>query len=160
MNRKRVHRLWKRNGLRVPVRQSKKRRLGSGENACSRRKPERRNDVRAWDFLFDRTEDGRALKFLTVVDEFTRECVALEVARHFTAHDVKRTIARADLRGTGLAVAERLRRIVQRARARRTAERRAVRLARGGRVPGARVEARLRHEEAALVAGLIDPGGV
>lgn len=95
VNRKRVHRLWKRNGLRVPVRQSKKRRLGSGANACSRRKPGCRNDVWAWDFLFDRTEDGRALKFLTVVDEFTRECVALEVARHFTAHDVKRTIARA-----------------------------------------------------------------
>lgn len=93
VNRKRVHRLWKKNGLRVPVRQSKKRRLGSGENACSRRKPERRNDVWAWDFLFDRTQDGRALKFLTVVDEFTRECVALEVARNFTALDVKRTIA-------------------------------------------------------------------
>jgi transposase InsO family protein len=94
-NRKRVHRLWKKNGLRVPVRQSKKRRLGTGGNACSRRRPERRNDVWAWDFLLDRTEDGRALKFLTVVDEFTRECVALDVARHFTAHDVKRTIARA-----------------------------------------------------------------
>lgn len=95
VNRKRVHRLWKKNGLRVPVRQSKKRRLGSGENACSRRRPERRNDVWAWDFLHDRTQDGRALKFLTVVDEFTRECVALEVARSFTAHDVKRAIARA-----------------------------------------------------------------
>jgi transposase InsO family protein len=95
VNRKRVHRLWKRNGLRVPRRQSKKRRLGCDGNACSRRKPERRNDVWAWDFLFDRTQDGRALKFLTVVDEFTRECVALEVARRFTSHDVKRVIARA-----------------------------------------------------------------
>jgi transposase InsO family protein len=95
VNRKRVHRLWKRNGLRVPVRQAKKRRLGSGENACSRRRPERRNDVWAWDFLHDRTEEGRALRFLTIVDEFTRECVALEVARSFSAHDVKRVIVRA-----------------------------------------------------------------
>lgn len=95
VNRKRVHRLWKKNGLRVPVRQSKKRRLGSGANACSRRRPERRNDVWAWDFVHDRTEDGRMLRFLTVVDEFTRECVALEVARSFSAQDVKRTVARA-----------------------------------------------------------------
>ena len=94
-NRKRVHRLWKKNALRVPVRQSKKRRLGSGANACARRKPGRRNHVWAWDFLQDRTEDGRRLKFFTVVDEFTRECVALEVARNFTSHDVKRAIDRA-----------------------------------------------------------------
>jgi len=94
-NHKRVHRLWKKNKLRVPVRQAKMRRLGSGANACSRRKPERRNHVWAWDFLHDRTEDGRALRLLTIVDEFTRECVALEVARHFRAADVRAVIDRA-----------------------------------------------------------------
>jgi putative transposase len=95
VNRKRVHRLWKENALRVPVRRVKKRRAGTGENACSRRKAERRNDVWAWDFIFDRTEDGRALKFLTVVDEFTRECVALVPARRLASGDVKRVVAAA-----------------------------------------------------------------
>lgn len=93
VNRKRVQRLWRQEGLRVPKKQRKKRRLGSSANACTRRKATRPNQVWTWDFVFDRTEDGRPLKFLTVVDEFTRECLALPVDRHFTARDVVAVLA-------------------------------------------------------------------
>lgn len=93
VNAKRVHRLWRREGFRVPRKARKKRRLGSSDNACSRKRPERKDHVWAWDFLFDRTCDGRALKWFTLVDEFTRECLALEVRRHFGAGDVKAVLA-------------------------------------------------------------------
>lgn len=89
VNRKRIHRLWRKEGLRVPCKAHKKRRLGSSENACARRKPERKDHVWAWDFIHDRTSNGGALKWLSVVDEFTRECLVLEVARSITAEDVK-----------------------------------------------------------------------
>ena len=56
--------------------------------AASRRKAEHRDHVWTYDFVFDRTDDGRTLKFLTVTDEFTRECLALPVGRHFTSQDV------------------------------------------------------------------------
>jgi len=85
VNRKRIYRLWRREGLKVPPKKRKKRRLGIKDNACIRRRATARNDVWAWDFLHDRTADGRPLKWLTVVDEFTRECVVLEVARSITA---------------------------------------------------------------------------
>jgi transposase InsO family protein len=87
-NRKRVHRLWRRQGLKVPSRQRKKRRLGSGENACSRRRAERPDHVWTWDFIHDRTGDGRTLKWFTLVDEYTRECLALEVDRSITSREV------------------------------------------------------------------------
>ena len=73
VNVKRVHRLWKREGFRVPRRQVKRRRLGSGENGCSRRRAERPRHVWSWDFYHDRTEGGKPLKWFAVVDEFTRE---------------------------------------------------------------------------------------
>lgn len=88
VNRKRVWRLWKREGLKVPRKQRKKRRLGSSENGCGRRRAEHKDHVWAWDFIQDRTTDGRLLKWLSVVDEYTRECLALEVARSITAEDV------------------------------------------------------------------------
>lgn len=93
VNKKRVQRLWREQGLRVPKKQHKKRRLGSSANSCTRRQAEFRNHVWTYDFVFDRTEDGRRLKFLTVVDEFTRECLALPVERHFTARDVVAVLA-------------------------------------------------------------------
>ena len=89
VNRKRVYRLWRREGLKVPRKARKKRRLGSSENGCARRRPEHKNHVWAWDFIHDRTTSGGALKWLTLVDEFTRECLILEVARSITAEDVK-----------------------------------------------------------------------
>jgi len=88
VNRKRVYRLWKREGLKVWKRQRKKRRMGQSENGCVRRLAERKDDVWAWDFIHDRDECGRPLKWLSLVDEFTRECLLLEVARSIKAADV------------------------------------------------------------------------
>ena len=88
VNRKRVYRVWRRLGLRVPKKARKRRRLGSSENACSRRRAAGRDHVWAWDFIHDRTADGKALKWLSVVDEYTRECLALEVGRGLTGRRV------------------------------------------------------------------------
>lgn len=93
VNKKRIQRLWREQGLKVPKKQHKKRRLGSSANSCTRRAAEFRNHVWTYDFVFDRTDDGRRLKFLTVVDEFSRECLALPVARRFTAQDVVAVLA-------------------------------------------------------------------
>jgi len=94
VNRKRVYRLWRREGLKVPKKQRKKRRLGTSENACSRRRPEREDHVWAWDFIHDRTAGGGPLKWLTIVDEFTRECLALKVERSIKADQVKDELIR------------------------------------------------------------------
>src|SRR5205823_4857037 len=88
VNRKRIHRLWRQQGLKVPRKQRKKRRLGSSANSCVRRPAEHKGHVWAWDFLHDRTADGRPLKWFTLVDEYTRECLALEVRRGMTAKAV------------------------------------------------------------------------
>ena len=78
VNRKRVHRLWRREGLKVPQKQRKKRRIldGGGGNACHRRRAERANHVWSFDFIHDRTAGGGPLKILSVIDEYTRECFA------------------------------------------------------------------------------------
>jgi transposase InsO family protein len=93
VNRKRVHRLWRQQGLKVPKKQRKKRRLGSSANSCVRRPAEYRGHVWAWDFLHDRTTDGGPLKWFTLVDEYTRECLALEVRRGMTAQAVRAVLA-------------------------------------------------------------------
>jgi putative transposase len=93
VNRKRVHRLWRRQGLKVPTKQRKKRRLGRSENGCIRRRAEHPDDVWAWDFIFDRTADGRSLKWLTVTDEYTRENLVLEVRRRMPAAAVIEVLA-------------------------------------------------------------------
>ena len=87
-NHKRIYRLWKREGYRVPRRQHKKRRLGSSENACHRHRPCYMNHIWTWDFIFDRDEGGRSLKWLSVLDEYTRECLTLNPERSITAADV------------------------------------------------------------------------
>ena len=93
VNIKRVHRLWKREHLQVPERQRKRRRLpGDSQNGCIRYRATHRNHVWSYDFVMDRTEDGRQLKLLVVIDEYTRECLALEVGRWFTARDVMLTL--------------------------------------------------------------------
>jgi transposase InsO family protein len=89
VTRKRVYRLWRQQALRVPRKQRKKRWLGSGV----RRPAEHKDHVWAWDFLHDRTSDGRSLKWLTLVDEYTRECLALEVRRGMTAKAVSAVLA-------------------------------------------------------------------
>lgn len=88
VNHKRIHRLWRREGLGVPRKHRKKRRLGVGANGVARQRAECMNDVWCWDFVHDTDERGRTLRWLTIVDEFTRECVALEVARSMTSEDV------------------------------------------------------------------------
>jgi len=89
VNEKRVHRLWKQAAMQVPRKQHRRRRLpGKSENSCIRHRAERMNHVWSYDFLTDRSEDGRQLKLLVVIDEYTRECLAIEVDRSFTARDV------------------------------------------------------------------------
>ena len=73
----RVQRLWRREGLRVPQKRRKRRRLGTSKNGCTRLAAERPNHVWSYDFVMDRTEDGRQLKILTMVDEYTRENLCL-----------------------------------------------------------------------------------
>ena len=93
VNYKRVHRLWKQEHMQVPKKQRKRRRLpGHSANGCVRYKATHRNHVWSYDFVSDRTEDGRQLKLLVVIDEFTRECLAIEAARSFTARDVILTL--------------------------------------------------------------------
>ena len=91
VNHTRVERIWRREGLKVPGKQPKRGRLWLNDGSCIRLRPEHRNHVWAYDFVFDRTRQGRPLKLLNVVDEFTRECLAIEVARKQSARDVLRT---------------------------------------------------------------------
>lgn len=88
VNSKRVARLWRREGLKLKVPPRKKRRLGQAQNGCARLRPLRSNHVWSVDFVADRTEDGRALKMLVVLDEWTRLCLSIVVARSIVAADV------------------------------------------------------------------------
>ena len=93
VNFKRVHRLWRQEHLQVPRKQRKRRRLpGSSAHSCVRYRAKCPNHVWSYDFLTDRTEDGRQVKLLAVIDEFTRECLAIEAGRTFTARDVILTL--------------------------------------------------------------------
>ncbi len=93
INKKRVHRLWREAGLKVPTKQRKRRRLGASENGCTRRRAEHKDHVWSYDFVMDRTEDGRRLKMMPVVDEHSRECLSIEVERSITAKEVVKTLA-------------------------------------------------------------------
>ena len=94
VNRKRVQRLWREEGLRVPQRKRKRRRLGESTVPAERLRAERPNQVWAFDFQFDQTADGRALKLLNVVDEFTRESLAMLVERNIDADATVATLDR------------------------------------------------------------------
>jgi transposase InsO family protein len=89
--------LWRKEGLKVPDKQRKRRRLakleGTSENGCTRRRAERRNHVWSYDFVMDETEDGRRLKMTPIVDEYTRECLSINVERSITADDIVATLA-------------------------------------------------------------------
>jgi len=84
----RIHRLWRLHGLRVPKKTTRRRRLGSSENSVIRKRAERIDHVWCWDFVKDQTADGRPFKILTIMDEFTRECLALLVGRSIRSGDV------------------------------------------------------------------------
>lgn len=88
VNHKRVERIWRREGLRVPRRQPKRGRLWLNDGNCIRLRPEHKDHVWAYDFVTGRTHDGRAFKVLTMVDEYTRECLATDTARHLTSDDL------------------------------------------------------------------------
>ena len=88
VNHKRVERIWKREGLKVPKKQPKRRRLWLNDGSCIRLRPEHKNHVWSYDFVMARTSDGRALKILTIIDEYTRECLGMLVQRHITSQDV------------------------------------------------------------------------
>lgn len=89
----RIYRLWRSEGLKVPQKKRKGRRLGSPGNGCHRRRVERKDHVWCWDFVFDHTTSGSTLKWLSIVDEYTRECLALKVDRSITSEDVIDTLA-------------------------------------------------------------------
>ena len=94
VNKKRVHRLWREEGLKVSDKQHKRRHLwGDGQNGSKRKRAEHRDHVWSYDFVIDRTEDGRRLKMMPIVDEYSRECLTIEVERSITAEDVVRTLA-------------------------------------------------------------------
>lgn len=88
VNHKRVERLWRLEGLKVPKRQAKRRRLWLNDGSCVRLRPEHRDHVWSYDFVLTRTHDGRAVRMLTILDEYTRECLAIDVARRLTSEDV------------------------------------------------------------------------
>lgn len=88
VSRSRVERIWKLEGLKVPKKQPKRGRLWLADGSCIRHRPMHRNHVWSWDFVMDRTDDGRPIKMLTLIDEFTKESLAIYPARRIRAHDV------------------------------------------------------------------------
>jgi len=94
VNHTRVERLWRREGLKVPHRQPARRRLWLNDGSCVRLRPAHPNHVWSYDFMTCRTTDGRAFRLLTVIDEYTRECLAIDIARKLTADDVLDRLSR------------------------------------------------------------------
>ena len=94
VNPKRVARVWREAGLRVPQRQRKRRQLGHSDNGIVRHRPEYENHVWTYDFIADQTEDGRRLKLLVVMDEFTRQVLTIRCSRSCTGPDVVNTLGK------------------------------------------------------------------
>jgi putative transposase len=88
VNHKRVERLWRREGLKIPSRQPKRRRLWLNDGSCVRLRPTHCNHVWSYDFVMTRTHDGRPVRMLTLLDEYTRECLAIDVGRRMTHWNV------------------------------------------------------------------------
>jgi putative transposase len=88
VNKKRVERIWRREGLKIPAKQPKRGRLWLNDGSCIRLRPEHPNHVWSYDFVMDRTHDGKAFRMLCVIDEFTRESLTIRVARKLKATDV------------------------------------------------------------------------
>jgi putative transposase len=88
VNRKRVERIWRQEGLKVPQKQPKRGRLWLNDGSTLRLKPEFAKHVWSYDFMQERTHDGRTFRILNIIDEYTRECLLAKVARNFTHHDV------------------------------------------------------------------------
>ncbi len=88
VNHKRVERIWRREGLKVPQKQPKKGRLWLNDGSCVRLRPERPNHVWSYDFVQDRTHDGRVYRTLNIIDEFTKEALVIRVKRKLNSTDV------------------------------------------------------------------------
>jgi transposase InsO family protein len=93
VNAKRVERIWRQEGLKVPQKQPKRGRLWLNDGSCVRLRAERPNHVWAYDFVEERTHDGRRFRMLCVIDEFTREALAIRVKRRLNSTDVLETLA-------------------------------------------------------------------
>ena len=93
VNHKRVERIWRREELRVPQKQPKRGRLWLNDGSCIRLRPQYPNHVWAYDFVMDRTHDGRAFRMLTIIDEYTRECLDIVVDRKLRSTDVIESLA-------------------------------------------------------------------
>lgn len=93
VNHKRVERIWREQGLKVPQKQPKRGRLWFNDGSCIRLRPQHRDHVWAYDFVHGRTHDSRQFRMLTVVDEFTRECLAIDIGRRLNSEDVLERLA-------------------------------------------------------------------
>ena len=93
VNHKRVERIWRQEGLKVPKKQPKRGRLWLNDGSCVRLRAERKDHVWSYDFVQARTHDGRSFRMLTLIDEFTRECLAIDVARKLNHDDVLERLA-------------------------------------------------------------------
>ena len=88
VNHKRIERLWRQEGLKVPQKQPKRRRLWLNDGSCVRLRPAYQDHVWSYDFMHGRTYDGRAFRLLTIIDEYSRQCLAIKVARRLGSEDV------------------------------------------------------------------------
>jgi len=88
VNHKRVERIWRKEGLKVPKKQPKRGRLWLNDGSCVRLRPEYKDHVWSYDFMVEHTTNGKAFKILTVIDEYSRECLSIKVARKITSQDV------------------------------------------------------------------------
>ena len=88
VNHKKIERIWKREGLKVPQKQPKRRRLWLNDGSCIRLRPECKDHVWSYDFVMARTSNGRSFRILTILDEYTRECLAMRVDRHISSQNV------------------------------------------------------------------------
>jgi transposase InsO family protein len=93
VNHKRVERIWRREGLKVPRKQPKRGRLWLNDGSCVRLRPGRKDHVWSYDFVQRRTHDGRKFRMLVVIDEYTRACLAIDVARRLNCDDVLERLA-------------------------------------------------------------------
>ena len=88
VNHKRVERIWRREGLKVPKKQPKRGRLWLNDGSCIRLRPEHKDHVWSYDFMVDRTTNGRDFRILNIIDEFTRECLSIKVNRKIGSQEV------------------------------------------------------------------------
>jgi len=88
VNHKKVERIWRRQGLKVPQKQPKRGRLWLNDGSCIRLRPVRKDHVWSYDFVMAKTSNGRTFRILNIMDEYTRECLKILVRRHITSQDV------------------------------------------------------------------------